>query len=455
MNPFRNIYDSVPHSTTSSNIPNWLIYFLILIAIIVSVIFYLFPFQNEFLKSEEVAKVYFADNITMAHTELIKIFNEEYKGRIEVIPVDIPTEKFTTNKRKELITRTLRSRNSRIDLFAVDQIWIPRFAKWAEPLGDYFSENELNKLLPQALITCVYNDSLFSVPFFIDVGVLYYRKDIIEKISNSEEIKQKLEDGISWEELIKFRDKNFPGKNIYVFQGDAYEGLICNYIEQLGDVKSIFKNGKFNVYDTNAIKSAQILVDLIYTHKLSPAEISDFDESNAYEYALNNDVPFFRGWPTTLKYSNLVSKTTNKLNLLKEAPLPKGLNENSTSSIGGWNFILSRFSSVKKESVTFIKFVLSKKIQELNYKSGSYLPILKSFYNDKEMIAKYPRLREYKNIIANGLHRPSDYNYTKISDILSLYLNRALKKELTVNEALKSAQIEIDSIINLSFDNEQ
>ena len=251
MNPFRDIYNSVPHSTAGSNIPNWLIYFLILIAIITSLIFYLFPFQNEFITSDKVAKVYFADNITQAHTELIKIFNKKYKGKIEVIPVDIPTVKFTTNKRKELITRTLRSRNSRIDIFAVDQIWIPRFAKWAEPLDGYFSKQELNNLLPQAVNTCVYNDSLFAVPFFIDVGVLYYRKDLIKKFANHEEIEAKLKEGITWEELLKLKNKNINNKYLYVFQGDAYEGLICNYIEMLGtDEGNIYNEGKFNVYNS-------------------------------------------------------------------------------------------------------------------------------------------------------------------------------------------------------------
>ncbi|MBU2491831.1 MAG: extracellular solute-binding protein [Bacteroidetes bacterium] len=456
MNPFRNIYDSVPQSTARSNIPNWLIYFLILIAIITSVIFYLFPFQNSFLTDEKVAKVYFADNITKAHIELIDIFNEKYKGKIEVIPVDIPTVKFTTNKRKELITRTLRSRNSRIDIFAIDQIWIPRFAKWAEPLENYFSENELEKLLPQAIETCIYNDSLFAVPFFIDVGVMYYRKDLIEKLNDAEEIENKLKKGITWEELIKLKDKNLPKNYLYVFQGDAYEGLICNYIEILGaNEGNIYSNGKFNVYNPSTVASAQKLVDFIYKYKISPKEVAGFDESGAYEYALENDVPFFRGWPTTIKYSNLVSKTTNKLNLLEAVPLPKNLSSHSTSAIGGWNFILSRFSSVKEEAVTFIKFVLSRKIQELNYKSGSYLPILKIFYTDKNIINEYPRLGNFNNIITNGLHRPSDYNYTKISDVLSTYLNKALKKELSVDEALKSAQAQINIIINLSFENEQ
>ena len=80
------------------------------------------------------ARIYFADNISVAHEALIKRFNEIYRGEIEVIPVNLPFSKFSTNERKELLVRSLRSKSDLIDVLAVDLIWVPRFAKWCEPL---------------------------------------------------------------------------------------------------------------------------------------------------------------------------------------------------------------------------------------------------------------------------------------------------------------------------------
>ncbi len=451
MKIFKGNSDLLPSVLAANKIPNLIIYFLLLTAIVVSVIFYLFPFQNEFSSSGQDSKVYFADNITQAHSEIIAEFNKKYRGKIEVIPIDIPTLQFTTNKRKELITRTLRSRNSRIDIFAVDQIWVPRFTKWAEPLEQFFSEEELKLILPQALKTCYFNDKLYAIPFFIDAGLLYYRTDIIGSLPESEKIEEKLEKGISWTDIIEIKKRYFPGKYAYIFQGDAYEGLICNFIEFLGnDTERLYSGNKFNIFDPVIIEKTRQFADLIYKHKIAPVDVTTFDEGRSFEYALNNDIPFFRGWPTTVKYSNLVSKTTQKLNLLKEASLPGNGKNAGSSAIGGWNFILSRYSGVKEEAVTFIKFVLSEKIQELNYTSGSYLPILKSFYENKEMLEKHPKSVEFRTILNNGVHRPAMQNYTKISDIISLYLNKALKKELTTETALKKAQQKIDLILNSS-----
>ena len=47
--------------------------------------------------------------------------------------------------------------------------------------------------------------------------------------------------------------------------------------------------------------------------------------------------------------------------------------------------------------------------------------------------------------MASGVHRPFLENYTKISDIIALYLNKAINQELSVVEALSSAESKIIS----------
>ena len=91
---------------------------------------------------EDVTEIYFADRITAAHKMLIDKYNELHKGKVKVIPIDFPNFDFSTNERKEMLARSLRGRGDGIDLFAVDPIWVQRFAKWCEPLDKYFSDTE-------------------------------------------------------------------------------------------------------------------------------------------------------------------------------------------------------------------------------------------------------------------------------------------------------------------------
>ena len=45
----------------------------------------------------------------------------------------------------------------------------------------------------------------------------------------------------------------------------------------------------------------------------------------------------------------------------------------------------------------------------------------------------------------SGVYRPFLENYTRISDIIVEYLNKAIKKEITVDQALRRAEKKIRS----------
>ena len=148
----------------------------------VLILFVLTPTGFETTHVDKVRKIYFSDNISTAHRKIISLFNEKYKDQIEVIPVNLPFEKFSTNERKQLLARSLRSKSTSLDIFAVDLFWVPRFAKWAEPLGDYFSDSDRENYLDYALETCFYEQKLVSIPLYIDIFGMYYRRDLLEQL---------------------------------------------------------------------------------------------------------------------------------------------------------------------------------------------------------------------------------------------------------------------------------
>jgi hypothetical protein len=45
--------------------------------------------------------------------------------------------------------------------------------------------------------------------------------------------------------------------------------------------------------------------------------------------------------------------------------------------------------------------------------------------------------------MVTGIHRPFLENYTKISDIIAYYLNKAINKEISVDKALRDAENKI------------
>ncbi len=426
-----------------------LVFLITIISILLSVLFYIFPFQRFATSENEVKKVYFAENITPAHLDIIGKFNELYKGEIEVVPVDIPYDRFTTNKRKELITRNLRSRSSRIDVFAVDQIWIPRFSKWAEPLNSLFDKSDLRPIIEQALKTCTYNDTLYSIPLFIDIGVLYYREDLLKSSINFELLKEKLDEGITWKELANIDVRNPKTNYKYLFHADNFEGLLCNLMEVAGGFGgNLFQNNKVNFSHPSFKLSISLLHDLIHYQKISPAIVTTFNERESFLYAIKNDILFFRGWPTAKKIIPVDKEHQCKVDNLKIAYLPRAEIGESRSTIGGWNMMISKFSSVKEEAVEFIKFVIMERSQEIIFSKRGYLPILKEMYTNQEYLNKYPDLEFYYKLISHGIHRLVHPNYTMISDIITSNVKSALNREVSINEAVKSIETEISKVTN-------
>lgn len=387
-----------------------------------------------------VKKIYYVDHISKAHQKVIEAFNKKYEGQIQVEAINLSFDKFSTNERKELLARYLRNKSDRIDVFAVDQIWMPRFAKWAITLDAYYSKKEQQRLLQYALETCVYNDSLMAFPLYIDVAHLYYRDDVLRKLPNYYELKKKISSSITWEDLTDLSHKLSANKKpIYVFQADNYEGLMCSFFEMLANSnRSFYRNDTLYLNETGFKKVLNQLVKMIYTDKVSPENVIEFKEDVSYDFFLKKDGLFLRGWPS-LKGREIAPEYAIVLKNLQRAPTPHFAGERSASIFGGWNLMISKYSTNVSEAVKFINFFTSEESQRIMYNEGGYLPIVNSLYEEKKFFEIFPDLNFYKNLMKQGIHRPFFKKYTIVSDILAKAIHSALKKEVNVNTAVKTA----------------
>ncbi|MCX7798296.1 MAG: extracellular solute-binding protein [Melioribacter sp.] len=424
----------------------WLI--SIFISVVTIFFFIYLPFQINLFPKGAVKKIYYVDNISPAHLKIIEKFNKKYKGEIEVVPVNLPFYHFTTNDRKAILTRSLRNRSDGIDIFAVDLIWIPRFAKWGFAMDDYFDKNELSKINKMALEACYQNDSLVASPLFLDIGVLYYRKDLINKLPDGKKIEKKIQNSLTWDEFISLgkRFSNYPNP-FYVFQGGEFEGMLCNYHEMLTseEIKKIFYSNTIDLTLPASKRALQQMVDFIYKYNFTPSDVTRLDEFLSYLYANEHNAIFLRGWIGFHKqYKHFLKDTSNIINFAI-APLPHNRGSSSSGVFGGWCLMISKYSNSKEEAIKFIKFMLEKENQKILYEEGGVIPINEEIYRDTLYLRKHEELLQIKNLLNWGKHRPFLENYTRISEIMSRHFYKALKNEITVDNALVAATIQINN----------
>ena len=142
-----------------------------------------------------------------------------------------------------------------IDVFQIDIIWpgilsshfidLKQHSNGAE--GDHF---------PAIIENNTINDQLVAMPWFTDAGLLYYRKDLLEKHGE--------QPPTTWEAMAatakKIQDAERADGNDkmwgFVWQGKAYEGLTCNALEWVTSHNGgtvVDNNGKITVNNEAAI----------------------------------------------------------------------------------------------------------------------------------------------------------------------------------------------------------
>src|SRR5712692_1138037 len=121
-------------------------------------------------------------------TELIQRFETENPGirvREEILPA-------STDEQHQLYVINLAAGADDFDLLDMDVIWVPEFTRagWLEDLTPHFGAAELAPLNRAALQADWHpskrdadwhQSKLYAVPWFVDAGVLYYRKDLLAK----------------------------------------------------------------------------------------------------------------------------------------------------------------------------------------------------------------------------------------------------------------------------------
>ncbi|MGC9513066.1 MAG: hypothetical protein ACP5D8_05470, partial [Fidelibacterota bacterium] len=99
----------------------------------------------------------------------------------------------------------------------------------------------------------------------------------------------------------------------------------------------------------------------------------------------------------------------------------------------------------KEEAVEFLRFMTDLQAQQTLFVKGRYLPVNRMFYEQGGISMDSRNSEVLLQILQNGSYRPSLEDYTKNSDIISFFLNRSLKGELSPKEALDASQRFIES----------
>ncbi|AEM77975.1 ABC transporter substrate-binding protein [Thermoanaerobacter wiegelii] len=385
-------------------------------------------------KNEPVTITYSSGkDSTPATQKLVEAFEKKYPN-IKVKFQELPSS--TDDQHNSYVT-ALSAGDSSIDVLAMDIIWTPEFASanWLLPLDDKFTKEMRDKFLPGPVEAVTYNGHVWAVPRFTDAGVLYYRKDIIQNPPKT------------WDELIQMAKENVGKagtKYGIVFQGNQYEGLVCDALELIySNGGNVLDGNKVVIDSPQSIAGLQYLMDLV---KIAPPGVTTYQEEDARNVFQQGEAIFMRNWPYAWSLVNGDdSPVKGKVGI---APIPKGKDGTAGMPVlGGWNLGINKYSKHPEEAWKFIEFVTSEEGQKITALEAGQLPTIKSLYQDKEVLAKNPYWADFYEVFITARPRPVSPFYPQMSDSMQINFHKALTGEITAQQAIQNVSKDMNDII--------
>jgi trehalose/maltose transport system substrate-binding protein len=352
----------------------------------------------------------------------------------------------------DLLTQKLKNRDRSMDLFFMDVIWPSEFAAagWALRLDERFIPLERAKFLKATIEAGTYKGHVYGMPSRIDSGMLYYRKDLMEKYRFSPPL--------TWEELVQQAKTIVNGERTkqpalrgYSGQFKQYEGLVCDMLEFVGSHNGSFlsKNGTRSTLASPDTTQAVRFVREQIIQQLATRAVLTYQEPESLAVFVQGKSVFHRNWPYAWGLSNdpRHSKIVGKVGVTLLPHFPNG---QSVSALGGWLYGISAYSQHPEEAWTFIEFMTSPEMQKFFALHASLAPSRVALYSDPEVLQENPQYKDLFPVFQTAQPRPRTPVYPIVSHILQRYFSRVLAfSELDIVEEAKEADRQINRFLRL------
>ena len=376
---------------------------------------------------------------------LIDQFNQENQGNISVTLREMPAD---SGQHFDQLNTEFQSGEIGIDVIGGDVIWPAQFAAngYIADLSDRFSEEERNKYLPAVIKANTHEGGIYGVPWYIDAGMLYYRRDLLEASGFTAPPE-------TWDELKEQAStvqQDSGTQYGFVFQGADYEGGVVNALEYIWTSGGDVLEGE----DTVVINSPEARRGLEIERSMiedgvSPEGVTQYKEQEVGTIFLGGDAVFMRNVPRFFALASDPDESSIDPDQIGIAALPvaeEGLQ--SYSSLGGWNLFMNANTRDPDAAYEFINFMSAPEQQKYRSIEGSVLPTRQELYEDEEVLREVRVAELGQEAIKNTRPRPVSPFYSDMSLKMAAQFVRSLRGEVPPDEALSTLQDELEEIVD-------
>jgi multiple sugar transport system substrate-binding protein len=362
-----------------------------------------------------------------------------FAGLYPGVQVSLRVTPDSADQRHQLYVQWLNAHAPEPDVLQLDVIWIAEFAAagWIRPLEA--TTGDADDFVAAAWQSAHWRGTLFALPWFVDVGLLYWRTDLLESPPSST---KQLRD-----EAIRLTAPGPPRFGL-VWQGARYEGMVTVFLEHLTAFggRILDDRGQVVVDEPAAIEALTFMRDALGDGGFTPASALTWQEEQTRFAFQNGDAVFMRNWPYA--WALLQDRTQSAVaGRFAVAPFPPGENGRPAAALGGAQLAVNRWSRHHGLAEALARFLTAPEQMLERARFAAQLPARRSLYDDAALPIPVEQIRA---ALDAAISRPVTPVYSELSEILQVELHRALSGQVAPETALRRAAADIRALLTRS-----
>src|SRR6516165_1740444 len=333
------------------------------------------------------------------------------------------------NERLALYQQYLAAGSSDIDIYEIDVIWPGMLGSHFVDLTSKIDPATLSSHFPSIIANNTVGGKLVALPFFTDAGLLYYRRDLLDR--------RGLKPPRIWAELeaaaraIQEQERAAGHGDMqgFVWQGKTYEGLTVNALEWIASSQGgtiVDADGKVTIDNPNAARALDRAAGWIGT--ISPKGVLNYTEEEARGVFQSDNAVFMRNWPYAWALGQ--SEGSPVRGKVGVSALPAGDGGTSAAVLGGWQMAVSKYSKNQDTAIDLVAYLCSEPLQKERAIHFSQNPTIAALYKDPEVLAAVPFYSDLYSVFTHTVARPSRIAGTRYAQLSSAFVTTARRAEL-------------------------
>ena len=363
----------------------------------------------------------------------------------DVIKAALPAFEAENNVKCEVLDLSFDDLHSKIaldavnakgayDLCMVDGSWMAEFtenevlANLSE-MGYSFDED----IIPATTDICVVDDDIYLAPYFGNVTVMLYNKQLIADAGYAPE------DIDTFADLMDIAQKsNAAGKKGFLIRGGSGDNIVSDFIPHL------LAYGGWVVDENNQPTVNTPEFKAAFENYIELYKLGDTLDKDDIVAAIDNGVAALgQGWPGWY----VPTADSNANYTVIPTKLDDSDSAKNTSMYGVWTNGICNNSQNKEMTLKLMEYLMDADVQLESVDLGG-VPCRYSCLLNEDVLAKYPHLETVCGALEPGVYRPVIAEWAEFTNILGTEMDSVIQGVKAMDQGLADAQAALEDLLS-------